>query len=144
MASESAFTVERLAAVRVGEAQPVGPYRVTLLGVRPVVGPNWSAVQAELQAERGGAAVLLTPQSRYFTNPIQTVSETAIATVADGQLYTVLGQPDGAGRWQVRLWWKPFVTLIWAGGALVAIGGALSLIGRVRRERRVAWREGWA
>jgi cytochrome c-type biogenesis protein CcmF len=28
------------------------------------------------------------------------------------------------------------VTLIWAGGALVAIGGALALLGRWRRERR--------
>ena len=40
----------------------------------------------------------------------------------DGQLYTVLGKPDEEGRWQLRLWWKPFVTLIWLGGALVALG----------------------
>ena len=54
----------------------------------------------------------------------------------DGQLYTVLGAAGRQGRWQLRLWWKPFVTLIWLGGALIALGGALSLIGRVRRERR--------
>jgi cytochrome c-type biogenesis protein CcmF len=35
------------------------------------------------------------------------------------------------------LWWKPFVTLIWLGGVLIALGGALSLIGRMRRERRI-------
>jgi len=34
------------------------------------------------------------------------------------------------------LWWKPFVTLIWAGGALVAIGGTLALAGRLLRARR--------
>ena len=56
----------------------------------------------------------------------------------DGQLYTVLGEPDEQGRWQLRLWWKPFVTLIWLGGVLVALGGLLSLIGRLRRERRAA------
>jgi cytochrome c-type biogenesis protein CcmF len=39
------------------------------------------------------------------------------------------------------LWWKPFVTLIWLGGALVAIGGALALLGRLLRERRAARRE---
>jgi cytochrome c-type biogenesis protein CcmF len=48
----------------------------------------------------------------------------------------VVGQGDGQGRLQLRLWWKPFVTLIWAGGFLIALGGLLSLIGRVRRERR--------
>jgi cytochrome c-type biogenesis protein CcmF len=54
----------------------------------------------------------------------------------DGQLYTVLGQGDEQGRWQLRLWWKPFVTFIWFGGGLIALGGLLALIGRVRRERR--------
>ena len=63
-------------------------------------------------------------------------SESAIATRLDGQLYTVLGQQDPTGRWQLRLWWKPFVTLIWLGGVLVALGGLLSLIGRSTRERR--------
>ena len=36
-----------------------------------------------------------------------------------------------SGGWQLRLWWKPFVTLIWLGGALIALGGALALLGRV-------------
>jgi cytochrome c-type biogenesis protein CcmF len=48
----------------------------------------------------------------------------------------VLGKQDEDGRWQLRLWWKPFVTLIWLGGGLIALGGALSLFGRIRRERR--------
>jgi cytochrome c-type biogenesis protein CcmF len=71
-------------------------------------------------------------------------SESAIATMLDGQLYTVLGAADGQGRWQLRLWWKPFVTFIWLGGAMIAFGGGLSLIGRVRRARKPAYREGYA
>ena len=49
-----------------------------------------------------------------------------------------LGEEDEQGRWQIRLWWKPFVTLIWFGGIMVALGGLLSLIGRLRRERKIA------
>ncbi|MCC6942439.1 MAG: hypothetical protein IT551_12650, partial [Novosphingobium sp.] len=37
-------------------------------------------------------------------------------------------------NWQLRMWWKPFVTLIWFGGILIALGGLLSLIGRVERD----------
>jgi cytochrome c-type biogenesis protein CcmF len=133
MASETAFTQQTLVAARVGEPQRVGPYRVTLERVAPAIGPNWSALEARLKVERGGQSFTLAPQSRFFANPVTTTSESAIATVLDGQLYTVLGAADG-DRWQLRLWWKPFVTLIWAGGALVAIGGALSLLGRVRRD----------
>jgi cytochrome c-type biogenesis protein CcmF len=144
MASESAFNQETLVATRIGEPQHVGPYTVTLQGVRPVIGDNWSAVEGVLQVKRGdGAPRLLRPQSRFFSTPPQTTNESAILTVADGQLYTVLGDQDG-GRWQLRLWWKPFVTLIWLGGALVAIGGALSLLGRLLRERRASRREALA
>ncbi|HEX4693958.1 heme lyase CcmF/NrfE family subunit [Sphingomonas sp.] len=138
MASDSAFTKETLVVARVGELHSVGPYLVTLKGLRPVVGPNWSAMAADLEITRGegGTPFILSPQARYFSDPPTGTSESAIATKLDGQLYTVLGQPDGEGGYQLRLWWKPFVTLIWFGGAMVAFGGALSLIGRVWRGRR--------
>jgi len=142
MACDAAFTTERLIALRPGEATRVGPFRVTLDGLSPRVADNWSAVQARLTVERDGMKRVLFPQSRTFTDPPTTTSESAIATLADGQLYTVLGAADGQGRWQLRLWWKPFVTLIWLGGILVALGGALSLIGRLRPRRRAA--EAWA
>jgi cytochrome c-type biogenesis protein CcmF len=144
MASDSAFTKETLVAVRAGEPARVGPYTVTLDGITPVIGENWSALEARLTARRGDGSRILRPQLRFFANPPTNTNESAILTVLDGQLYTVLGQPDGQGRWQLRLWWKPFVTLIWLGGAMIAIGGLLSLLGRVRRERRVALRESWA
>ena len=144
MACDAAYTSETLVAARVGQPIHVGPFTVRLHGVRPVIGQNWSALEARLSATRDEDTVILRPQSRFFSDPVTTTSESAILTLWDGQLYTVLGQPDAQGRWQLRLWWKPFVTLIWLGGALVALGGALSLIGRWRRERRSALREGVA
>jgi len=136
MAAESAFSKERLVAARLGETVSVGPYAIRFESVDPVAGPNWTAIEGKLTASRGGGSFVLRPQARMFSAPPTETSEAAIATRLDGQLYTVLGKPDGAGRWQLRLWWKPFVTLIWLGGAMVAVGGLLALIGRVRRERR--------
>ncbi len=142
MASDSAFTQETLVAAKVGVPYGIGPYTVRLDGIEPRVGSNWSALEAKLSARRGtGAPLILHPQSRYFAEPVTVTSESAIATRLDGQLYTVLGQQDEQGRWQLRLWWKPFVTLIWLGGALVALGGALSLLGRLGRERSARRRE---
>ncbi|MFN3520448.1 MAG: heme lyase CcmF/NrfE family subunit, partial [Sphingomonas sp.] len=103
MAASSAYTKETLVAAGVGEPARVGPYRVTLRGIRPVIGDNWTALEARLEVQRGdGPVTFLAPQSRYFSNPPTTTNESAILTNADGQLYTVIGQPDGAGRWQLR------------------------------------------
>ena len=137
MASESAFTKEALVALRPGESAAVGPFSIRFASVDPIAGPNWTANEAKLSARRGdGAPLVLSPQARMFSAPPTETSEASIETRLDGQLYTVLGKPDQQGRWQLRLWWKPFVTLIWLGGGLVALGGTLSLIGRVRRKRR--------
>lgn len=138
MAADSAFTSERLVAARYGQPYYVGPWRVVLNGVAPVVGENWSAVEGRVVASRGEsrAQIRLNPQRRFYSAPPTDTSEASIRTRADGQLYAVLGAQDAQGRWQLRLWWKPFVTLIWLGGGLIALGGALALIGRVSRERR--------
>jgi cytochrome c-type biogenesis protein CcmF len=78
----------------------------------------------------------MVPQSRTFWAPPQNTSESALLTRWNGQLYTVIGEETQDGRWQLRLWWKPFVTFIWFGGALIGLGGLLALIGRVTRDLR--------
>ena len=144
MASESAFTEERLAAVEEGGSATVGPWTVVLQGVEPVAGPNWTAIEGRLAASyNGGEAKVLAPQARNFWAPPQQTTESALVTRWNGQLYAVVGDRAADGRWQLRLWWKPFVTLIWYGGLLVALGGVLALIGRLLsdlRHRRLAAR----
>ena len=144
MASESAFTKERLAAVEEGGSTEVGPWTIVLAGVEPVAGPNWTAIQARIAASYdGGEPIELTPQARNFWAPPQQTTESALVTRWNGQLYAVVGDRSPDGRWQLRLWWKPFVPLIWYGGLLLALGGVLALIGRVLsdlRHRRLARR----
>ena len=137
MSVDTAFTVEKLTAADVGETIAVGPWRIRLEAVEPVAGPNWTALAGRLSASyKGGAGHRLVPQSRTFWAPPQTTSESALLTRWNGQLYTVIGNATEDGRWQLRLWWKPFVPCIWLGGLLIALGGVLSLIGRVTRDLR--------
>jgi cytochrome c-type biogenesis protein CcmF len=147
MACESAFTKESLAALKIGETKTVGPFAVTLKAVEPVAGPNWTAMEAVLGVTRGGASTFeARPEARMFSTPQTETSEAAISTMLDGQLYLVLGKQQPDGRWQVRMWWKPFVTLIWLGGIMVALGGFLALLGRLKREllARAPYREALA
>ncbi|HJP68716.1 MAG TPA: heme lyase CcmF/NrfE family subunit [Sphingomicrobium sp.] len=145
MAANAAFTSERLGVAKPGDSLSVGPWTVELEGVTPTAGKNFTALEAVLLASRGEGVLTLTPQTHYYSDPPTETNESAIRTFWNGQLYTVLGKPDPSGGWQLRLWWKPFVTLIWSGGALIAIGGALAFLGRIgilrRRRREADWRK---
>jgi cytochrome c-type biogenesis protein CcmF len=148
MASNAAFTQETLTLVTQGQTANVGPWTVQFVDVVPTAGQNFSAIEAELTATRGEGPITLKPQTRYFTDPPAETNEAAIKTFWNGQLYTVVGNQDVSGGWQLRLWWKPFVTLIWLGGALIALGGFFALIGRVgrllMRRREAGWRRGYS
>jgi cytochrome c-type biogenesis protein CcmF len=134
MASESAFTQERLAAARPGDTLEIAGWTLAFQSVTPVAGPNWTAMEAAFAVSRDdGDAVAIHPQARFFAEPPTPTTESALLTRWNGQLYVVLGDELEDGRWQVRIWWKPFVTLIWAGGGLIALGGLLALVGRVGR-----------
>ena len=103
MASESAFSEERLAALREGQQANVGPWQVRLDAVDPIAGPNWTALSGRLQATyNGGPAVEIEPQSRNFWAPPQQTTESVLVTRWNGQLYVVMGGKGLDGRWQLR------------------------------------------
>ncbi len=143
MASETSFTTEELVAAAPGDTVKVADWTIKFEAIEPVAGPNWTALQGTMTASyKGGTPIEIAPQNRMFAQAQQQTSEAALLTRWNGQLYAVLGDEIGNGRWQLRLWWKPFVPLIWYGGLLVALGGLLALIGRVargiRQQRRAA------
>ncbi len=147
MASEAGFSKEQLGAIPVGGTTNVGDWTVTVQAVRPTVGANWTAIEGELVVIRGADKAIILPQIRYFQQPVQTTNESAILTRWNGQLYAVIAPVEGANAgklWQVRLWWKPFVTLIWAGGTLIALGGFLALVGRLWRRKPKVEKNPWA
>lgn len=145
MAAESGFSSETLTALAPGESAKVAGWEVKLVDVNPVVGDNWVAVEGTMIAVKNDNDFLLYPQSRQFFKPPMQTSEAALLTRWNGQLYAVIAKPDGDGdgRWQVRLWWKPFVTFIWGGAALIALGGAIALVGRMFRRTKKPDKNTW-
>jgi cytochrome c-type biogenesis protein CcmF len=135
MAGSTLWTKEVLTAARPGDRIEVGPWLIEFHSVMPAAGPNWTALEAELRATRGSGVRQLRPQVRFYTDPPTETSEAALSTIPSGQLYTVLGRVGEDGRWQLRLWWKPLITLLWLGATLIVLGGLMAFVSR-------AWR-GW-
>lgn len=55
------------------------------------------------------------------------MTEAAIDGGMTHDLYIAPGEIHADGAWDFRLSWKPFIRWIWAGGVLMALGGALCL-----------------
>ncbi len=143
-ASET-WTEERLAVMAPGDTEHVGAYAFTFEGVRPVPGPNYTAVRGRFRVTRAGRGIaVLTPEERTFTAPPMTTTEAAIRPLVAGDLYAVIGEATGPDRWSVRLYVKPLVSWIWIGALVMVLGGALSLsdrrlrVGAPARRRRSA------
>ncbi|MGB7654592.1 MAG: heme lyase CcmF/NrfE family subunit [Novosphingobium sp.] len=142
MASDSAFTQENMVSMKANETRPIGPFNVTLQGVREKAGPNYQVLEAVLSVRKGesGSPFEMLPQLHAFTDPQMTTNQAAIKTFWNGQLYLVLGESSNGDSFLMRLWWKPFVTLIWLGGIMIALGGLLALMGRAKRD---LWDNRW-
>ena len=127
------LATERLAAVRPGESVSLGGYEWKLEGVRDVVGPNWAGRQATVTVTRNGAPVtVLLPEKRNFPLARQSTTEAAIHTTMASDLYAVMGEEEN-GTATLRLHHNPLAPWIWLGGAIMALGGGLSLSDRRAR-----------
>ncbi len=137
------YELERDAPLAPGEHVEVGPWRFTLVGVQPVQGPNYSAVQARLEVRRLDATlptppIVLHPERRTYRVQRTPMTEAAIDRQLGRDLYASLGEPLPDGRWLMRLQHKPLMGGLWLGGLLMALGGLLAASDRRYRGHRRA------
>ncbi len=126
-----AFTTEDLRVMAPGDTATVAGYDFTFEGVAPVAGPNFTAVRGFFTVRGGGETLTtLTPEDRVYTNPVMNTTEAGIYPLIAGDLYAVIGEAAGAGRWSVRLYFKPMISALWLGALMMMIGGILSLSDR--------------
>lgn len=131
------FSVERDVRMRPGESVQIQDYRFTFDGVKESVGPNWVGSTGALTVTQNDrlVATLLAEKRRYGNRMVMT--EAAIDGGLTRDLYAALGEPLDNGAWALRLYIKPFVRWIWAGGLLMALGGLVCLADPRLRKRRV-------
>jgi cytochrome c-type biogenesis protein CcmF len=137
--------VELVKAIKPGDQIALGPYQLEVGETVKRPGPNFEATVAPMEIRSGGAVVATIDPARRFYPARQTpTTEAGIATLGLGQFYVSLSEQNPDGSLDARLYWKPWVALIWIGALLMALGGGLSLsdrrlrIGVARRARRPA------
>ena len=118
----------------------MGRHALRFEGVTRVSGPNYEAERGRFVLTRDGQPVgVLQPEKRLYPSlPATPMTEAAIDSGWFGDVYVSLGEAVGDGAWSVRVYHKPFVTWIWGGCLLMALGAALAALDRRYRARQVA------
>ena len=133
VAATTAWRSEALTVLGPGQTVTVGPYTLRFDGVTQEKGPNYFAERAHIALMDGSKVqAMLLPEHRFYPAEGQDMNDTAIHTTGLRDLYLALGDDRGGGRFALRAYVSPLAPLIWLGGLVMALGGVLSLWGRIR------------
>jgi len=141
------YEVERDLKMDPGDTTTIAGYVFRFDGTRDVRGPNYTAARGAITVTRDGKLVAaMHPEKRVYAVQNQPMTEAAIDSWPTRDLYVSLGEPATGGTpgaWIVRVYYKPFVSWIWWGCLVMAIGGVLAASDRryrvaLRRREEVA------
>jgi len=133
VAGTTLWRSEALTVLAPGQTMQVGPYTLRFDGVTRERGPNYVADRGHIAVMSGGqVSTILLPEHRFYPAEGQDMNDTAIHTTGLRDLYLALGDDRGGGRFALRAYVSPLAPLIWLGGLVMALGGMLSLWGRLR------------
>ncbi len=111
------YSVERDVRMRAGDSVTIHDYRFTFREVRDITGPNYRGGVALIGVTRHGEPeAVLHAEKRLYNTSRMVMTEAAIDGGLTRDLYAALGEELDNGAWAVRLYYKPFVRWIWAGG----------------------------
>ena len=130
VAALTAWAVEDIRVVKIGESFEVAGYTITLNDVREVQGPNYRSTEANLTVQDGARSFTLTPDKRIYPAAGMPTTEAAIDYGFLRDVYLVIGDAQDDGSWAVRSYIKPFANWLWGGCLIMALGGLISLTDR--------------
>ena len=129
----TAWETELVTTLNPGESAELSGYIVAFDSFDSVQGPNYLSDEGHftVTAPGGERRPMLADRRTYVASGMPT-TEAAIETYGFSQLYLQLGEPLDDTH-VVRIWHKPYITLIWLGAVLMALAGVISLSDRKMR-----------
>lgn len=130
------YSVERDVRMKAGDSVSIHNYQFTFREVKDITGPNYRGGVAIIGVTRDGKPeATLHAEKRFYNSTSSMMTEAAIDGGFTRDLYAALGEELDNGAWAVRLYYKPFIRWIWAGGLLMALGGLFCLFDPRYRQR---------
>ena len=137
----NSFEVERNVHMSLGDTVSISPYTFRLVNMVDVQGPNFTAMQAHVEVSKNEQVIeVLYPEKRRYFSSAMPITEAAIDSGFLRDLYVSLGDPvqGQMPSWSIRVYYKPFVSWLWAGVLMIVFGGMLAALDRRYRRTVVA------
>jgi cytochrome c-type biogenesis protein CcmF len=136
------YETEKDVRMVIGDTVSVGGYTFRLTGIRAEPGPNYNADVGDVELIRDGQVLkMLHPEKRTYFSSTMPMTEAAIDTSLTRDVYVSLGERLEGGdspAWAMRVYYKPFITWIWGGCLLMALGGTMAALDRRYRRKVTA------
>lgn len=126
--------------LRAGQIGHIGRYTLKFNGLAEQREGNYTAVAAHVDVFDAGTrrSVTLHPQMRFYDKAQDSHSEVALHSTLGEDLYmTIAGWDDGGKLVALQAIVNPLVGWIWIGGITLVVGGVLSVLPRLLRQRKV-------
>ncbi len=76
----------------------------------------------------------LLPERRYYDVRTMTMAEVGLSHYGLDDIYIVMGDKFGNKEYAFRLHYKPYVRILWLGGAIMVLASLLALVGYRRKK----------
>ena len=125
----SAEMQERDVRMKVGDRADIGPYQFYFLNTVGIQGANYRGIRADFRITKNQYHIThLYPEKRIYTVRDMVMTKVDIHPGLFRDLYIALGEPLDHEEWSVRIYYKPFIRLIWLGGIIMILGGLCAFI----------------
>ncbi len=130
---------ETVAYAQPGETVTLGRYDVVLSRVAETQGPNYISQGALFEVRKNDRTLReVLAERRFYPARGMATTEAGVWSTIRGDIYLTVGEPDPARGWVVRAWERPLAGWMWAGGAMMALGGLIGIAPARRRSSLAA------
>ncbi len=130
------FEEEKDLRMQAGSTSEIAGYQIRFDGVKEVLGSNFTAAQGQLTISKNGEVLtVMQPEKRKYFSSEMLMTEAAIYSKVSGDIYISMAEPVSNTEWGVKVQYKPFISWMWAGAFLIALGGFLATLDKKYRSK---------
>lgn len=130
IAISTAYGIQDDVQMAPGNKIKLAGYSIEFLAQSALYGPNYKGTKTEFKISKGSQSKVIYPEKRMYTVGQMAMTEAAIDVTPFRDIYVALGEPLTKSSWSVRVYYKPLVRWIWAGGFMILAGGLFALADR--------------